>query len=456
MGTGALPVSVLVGDDVGVKTVHLQTSGTVTTSQIITVTPAAMQKRVNFTVQIPGTVELGTALVVTATAVDTQGQATASAPVTVTVGQDQTTPMAVIMAPTNNSLVEPGKVFSVTVESSDNRAVTGVAYTVTGTLEITGTLAISPAAATISTVIPVTVPASANGNQTVTVKVQAIDSSHNRSAAQTVTVKVKDIRAPLPTLILPAGTSEVIRGKTLAVTVNASDEVGVASVGIRGTGALTVTRSEAIAPTQTSTSKGFLLSVPMTVTHGSQWVLIATATDAAGNLGTTQPITLTVVADEAPTVAVSAPAVVESAKPLTVTVVARDDQGIKSLVLNSSGAVVSSQPVNVSPVQTVYTHTFVLNVPADAAWGSTITLNVTVTDSRNQSVNAAPQTVTVNDATRPVTQITSHNNNAKVNPGSTVNVTVKATDNGTVARIDLATTGGGHHDTEQRDHPAGE
>jgi hypothetical protein len=442
LGTAsALAVQVAVTDDVGVAQIRLRTSGAFESSQTMAVTPAAQTKTVTFTVEIPGDVVLGSSLTLAATAVDTQNQEAMSTPVTVIVGQDQTLPTVQILAPAHNSLVDPGAVVNIIADGADNAAVAAFEFVVSGAVSLTETVTISPALETVSTTLPITVPSTATGNDSIVVTVRSEDSSGNRSAASSIALKVRDLIAPQVSFTLSPSSSEVVAGATVTATVVVSDEVGVSVLSLIASGEISSTQSATIFPPQARATRTFPVSVPADATESSTVVLVATASDAAGNVGATAPVSLTAVVDAAPEVAIEAPAVVESGKPLTVTLTASDDQGLSSLAFQASGAVVSSTVRTITPPSTLYTETFVLDVPASAAWGSQITLNATVTDSRGQSRQATPVVVTVDDATPPAVTITSPANNSAANPGSTVNVSVQATDNGAVARIHFATAG---------------
>jgi hypothetical protein len=442
IGTASsLAVQVALTDDVGVAQVRLQTSGAFESSQTLAVAPAAKTQTVTLTVEIAGDVVLGSSLTLAATAVDTQNQEAASAPVTVIVGQDQTLPTVQILSPAHNSLVNPGAVVEITAEGADNAAVAAFEFVISGAVSLTQTVTISPALETISTTLPITVPSTTTGNDSIVVSVRSEDSSGNRSAAKSITLKVRDLVAPQVSFTLSPNSSEVVAGTTVTATVVVSDEVGVSVLSLVASGEISSTQSATIFPPQARATRTFAVNVPADAAEGGAIVLVATARDAAGNVGTTAPVSLTVVVDAAPEVAIEAPAVVESGKPLTVTVTASDDEGVSSLTFQASGAVVTSTVRTITPPSTLYSETFVLDVPANAAWGSQITLSATATDSRGQSRQATPVIVTVDDATPPTVTITSPINNSAVNPGSTVNVSVQATDNGSVARIDFATAG---------------
>jgi hypothetical protein len=438
-----LAVSAVVTDDVGVAAVRLQTGGAVTTTNVINLTPAAPTQTANFNVAIPGAVELGSSLTLTVVAVDSQSQETASEPVTVIVGADRTRPVAQILSPADNSLVDPGQVVSVTVEATDNGAVAAFEFEVSGAVSgadnFTETVVIDPAQPTISTTLPITVPADATGNETLTVRIAAVDAAGNRSTLRTLTLPVRDILSPATDLILTAPRSEAILGRELTVVVSATDEVGVSSLRLDVTGGFTVSQGAVISPMQTSASRSFTVSVPVTVTDGSVLTFTAVAADAAGNLAESTPVTLTAVTDALPAVTVTAPATVQSGRPLTVTVEASDDQGIVEIRLRAGGAVSADETRIFEIAETSASGEFVLTIPANAALNSSVVITAAVEDTRGQISASSPVTVAVIDATRPT--ISAGASASQVNPGSNVTINVSAADNGLLSRIELTATG---------------
>ncbi len=435
-----ITVSVDVTDNVGVAQVRLTTSGALTTSQVFTVTPPVTSRTVTFTVQIPGTADLGSSLVMTATAIDTQGQSTESSPRTVLVSEDKTRPTATIIEPTAGSLVNPGAPLTVTVDAADNVAVGAITINISGAVTVSQIFTLTPQV-NASASLPITVPVTANGNDTLLISAMADDAAGNRSTVVTRTVAVRDLIAPVVTLTIPGVADEVIGGKSYTATLSATDEVGLSGLRLTFTGVISDEQSITIYPTQPRVTQNFFLTVPMTATDGSTISLIATATDAANNLGAAQPVTLTVVADTSPTVGIDAPVTVNSGAPLTVTVNAEDDLGVNRVTFESSGTVITSTVISVTPSSPVYSQTFVLNVPTTAAPTSSIVLRATATDTRGQIRTATPVTVTVVDGTPPTTTFINYGDGNTVNPGTQPIFSVRGTDNGAINRVDLALSG---------------
>ncbi|MBX2997112.1 MAG: carboxypeptidase regulatory-like domain-containing protein [Caldilineaceae bacterium] len=435
------PIAVVVNvtDDVGVAQVQLTADGALSSSQAITISPAATSRTVTFTVQIPGTVELGSSLAITATATDTQGQSSQSSPITLIVGEDRSAPTVAISQPTAGTVVDPGAVFTVSLEAADNVALSQITLDVSGAVTLSQSFTAEGLASAVS--LPITVPVTAIGSDIITLSARAEDASGNSSAVVTRTVAVRDVIAPTVALTLPGVADEIIRGKNYTATVTASDEVGLSGLRLLFGGVIEDEQGIDIYPTQPRATHHFVFSVPMTATQGSVLTLIASAGDAAGNVGMAETVTLTVVEDSAPLVNINAPATVGSGSPLTVTVTAEDDLAVAAISFASSGAVITSTVISVTPPVALHSQSFTFNVPSTAVPGSTLVLNASATDSRGQSRSATPVTVTVVDGTTPAVIFTNWANGTNVDPGTTENFTVRATDNGGVRRVDLHLSG---------------
>jgi len=96
---------------------------------------------------------------------------------------------------------------------------------------------------------------------------------------------------PTASITSPVSGTTVIEGSTLAITVNAADDVAVAAVNFLANGQTVFT--------STSAPYQFNFTVPSGV---SSLTLEATAVDLGGNVGTAQPVTINVIPDPGTTV----------------------------------------------------------------------------------------------------------------------------------------------------------
>ncbi|MFN8491312.1 MAG: carboxypeptidase regulatory-like domain-containing protein [Caldilineaceae bacterium] len=291
---GQVTVTVRASDDGGISQIELATSGGVTVTQRITVTPAAASYTAPFTLNIPANTPLGN-LVLRASAVDNRQQRSASAPVVLTI-VDATLPTAQITSPANNTGIKPGAVITVSVTAADNGGVAALDLQTSGAFAQQVHQVISPTRTSVAAKLLITVPPTVTANALVTVTVRASDGAGNLSQPAAILMKVLDVVKPVVTLTLPNGISQVRQGKAITVTVAATDKVGVTNLGFRTAGAFVQTGTKAINPAQPSATNSFGVQVPLTATVGSSFTVVGTAQDAALNSDVSTSIALTVAA----------------------------------------------------------------------------------------------------------------------------------------------------------------
>ena len=168
----------------------------------------------------------------------------------------------------------------------------------------------------------------------------------------------------------------------------------------------------------------------------------AVAQDLVGNRGPAKLLMIDVAADQPPGTIITAPdtgTTVDSAAALNVTVQAQDDLGVKTITLNTSGALNFSQTHTVSgPAPST---SFTLTVPAQAAPGSVLTLKAVATDSIGQISPVAVTDLTVRDATLPSLTLSSPGETVLYQPGETGSATIVASDNHALTALDCAVLG---------------
>ena len=236
----------------------------------------------------------------TATARDAAGNTTTSSGVIVTVSNPDVTPPTVsVTFPTNGSTVSGS--FSVSASASDNIGVVGVQFKLDG-INLSAEDATSPYFITWNSAT------TTNGSHTLTAT--ARDSAGNTTTSSGVTVTVNNADTTPPTVNMTAPSNgATVNGNLVSLSANASDNVGVLGVQFKVDGVN-------IIPEDT-TSPYLLFWDSNTVTNGSH-TITATARDAAGNVGTSSAVSVTVFNQAASlSVSTSGAAVVNSGTWLT-------------------------------------------------------------------------------------------------------------------------------------------
>ncbi|MCL4860855.1 MAG: carboxypeptidase regulatory-like domain-containing protein [Caldilineaceae bacterium] len=290
----AVTVVVHAVDATGLSRIELATTGVVTASHAVTLPTATTSYTATFEVAVPANAAPGL-LTLHASARDTIQQQANAAPVELVVA-DATPPTAQITSPAPDSGVAPGAVLTVTVHAADNGGVALLDLTASGGFTTHVQQVVTPARTDLVAQLAVTVPATVTATTPITLTVHAEDGAGNVSLPAQVTVHTSDVTPPVVTVALPAGMSSVSQGQAITVTVTATDDVGVTQLGFETGGALVLSDTLAVDPAQTNASTVFVLQVPATVPVGSGFTVTGTAHDAAGNLGASTSVSLTVTA----------------------------------------------------------------------------------------------------------------------------------------------------------------
>ena len=362
----------------------------------------------------------------TAVARDAAGNRTTSAPVTVTVANDSSVPTVSINQaadqadPTGLSPITFTAVFSEAVSgfSADDVAIGGTAggsksATVSGgpttyTVAVTGM--------TASGTVTASIAAGA-----------AQDEAGNTSSASTSTDNSVSFDAAAPTVSISSPASGDTVSGTITVTASAADDTAVAGVQffLDGVGGTDVTTAPYSVPWNTSTAS-----------NGSH-TITAVARDAAGNLTTSAPVTITVANDSTPpTVSITSPTTGDTVSgTISVTVSTADDTAVTGVQFFLDG----------SP------GTDVTSAPFTTPWNTTTTTNGSHTltavarDAAGNRTTSAPVTVTVaNDTTPPTVTITSPASGSTVS--GTITVTVSTADDTAVTGVQFFLDGVGGTD----------
>ncbi|MDQ3908415.1 MAG: Ig-like domain-containing protein, partial [Acidobacteriota bacterium] len=393
---GVVPVQVSAQDDFGVGSVELYLDGAL----LGTSTSAPYTFNWNTDASAEG------AHTLTSKAYDLSGNAGTSSAVTVTVKHDVTPPTVGITSPANGAAVL-GTV-AVQVSATDNVGVTQVELYRDAVL--IGTKTAAPYTFNWDTTTV------ANGTHTLTAKAYDADANSVTSAAVSVNVQ-NDFVAPAASIASPTAGQTV--SATVTVQVSASDNVGVTRVELYADGGLVGTKTAA--PYAFSWNTDPLAET----THTLQ----AKAYDAANNVGTSSPVSVTVKHDVTPpTVSLTAPAAGSTlAGTVTVSANASDDKGVARVEFYKGATLIGTDTTAPYSVQ--------WNTSAEAPGAYTLTARAY--DTGGNSTTSAGVNVTVKDSVAPTVSITSPANNSTVAKKTTVTISATASDNVGVTKVEF-------------------
>jgi hypothetical protein len=334
--------------------------------------------------------------------------------VTYTLPSDTTAPTVAISAPSNSATVSGTA--SVSVTASDNIGVTKVEFYVNGALQATDTASPYTFSWNTTTV--------ANGSYTLTAKAYDAAGNVGQSANVSVTVSNTVADTTVPTVSISAPTSGATVNGTASVSVTASDNVGVIKVEFYVNGALQAT----------DTASPYTFGWNTTTVANGTYTLTAKAYDAAGNVGQSANVSVTVnnaVADTAPP-AVSAFSVPATSTTLAVpitTFTATDNVGVTGCLVNESATAPSATASGWSATPpTSYTFA-TAGSKTLYAWAKDAAGNVSASKSAAVTVTLAA------DTTPPTVAISSPSAGTRVRGSVTINAS--ASDNVGVTSMQL-------------------
>lgn len=335
-----------------------------------------------------------------ARAVDLAGNTTASAPVTVQV-TDLTPPTVSISSPSSNARVRG--TITVTTSPSDARGVARVELYAGAAL--VGTALASPWSIAWDT--------TATTDGAVSLTARAYDGSGNSRASAAVPVTV-DNTGPAVAVTAPAEGASVSGTVPLAVT--ASDAAGLAKVEYLVDGAVVHTSSWS--PWSGSWNSAGAALGPHAI--------VARATDLAGNVASSAPVSVQLVDTKAPTVSLTAPASGARIGGASVTLAASasDAYGVARVEFYRSTLLLGT--ATSSPWQITWN--------AIGAFDGNNSFTAKAFDAAGNSATSGAVTAYV-DNTRPVVSLTAPASGATI-PGP-VTVSATATDTGGMARVDF-------------------
>jgi len=252
--------------------------------------------------------------------------------------------------------------------------------------------------------------------------VTAYNASNQESSYSNI-VTVSEMQSPTAAITIPAN------GATVTGSVNftaaASDNIGVTKV--------EYFLNNNLVGTDTSTPYVYSWDT-LAATPGS-YTLLVKAYDAAGNVGQSSPVTVTVAIDTtAPAVSVAAPANGTTVSgTVNITASANDNVGVNMVEIYINGAM--RAVVNSAP--------FTFNWNTTLENNGTYNLTAKAYDAANNAATSSAVTVSVNnivpDTAAPSASVTAPATGATVS--GTVNVTASATDNVGVSKVEFFVNG---------------
>ncbi len=279
-----------------------------------------------------------------------------------------------------------------------------------------------------ATVVPFAAPVTltpASGN-VLLLKAIAVDRVGNRSVPRFMSVTVEP-NAP-PTVAIQNAPATVEVGTTLSVSVRGQDDLGVTSLRLEASGAVSAaqTKTYAVQPDVTAT---FSILIPAGATPGGVMTLKTTVNDGTGGVAEVSA-DVTVVDTTAPKATITAPASgpVIKGSTVTVNVSATDVAGISQIELSSSaGTITSANPVYFVPAS-IASASFTL-IADPAAVDQVITLTAKAVDRAGNLGNSTGVSLTVIPVPASLTAIevaattgTPANTGASANLGQTASV----------------------------------
>ena len=275
-------------------------------------------------------------------------------------------------------------------------------------------------------------PLSANSTYNVRLSgIKDVVGNTQAEALNTIFSTIDIIPPAISSLSYPV-TAKLVNGTDLTITANSAD-ADIAYIDF-------IIDDRLIG---TAASPPFTLNLKLLPAIGSSTITVkAIATDKAGNKGAAVYLTINVQPNQAPAVQITnAPAQASPGEYITVTVNASDDVGIKEIILNTSGELVSTQIRQISGLPASVAATFSLRAPTTMRASGTIVLKVISKDFADVISSEAETVISMRDTILPIINISSSAANNRIRPNDAVAVNITAQDNKAVSQIDYTVSG---------------
>lgn len=357
------------------------------------------------------------AVSITAVATDNNGTTTTSAAVAATV--TNTAPVVSVTAPAAAATIPVGSATAITATATDaDGSVASVQFFVSfngGAATSLGTDTTVPFAASIT-------PA-ATGSYALTAV--ATDNLGATTTSAVVTVTAAGGTAPTVAITAPAaGAARAVNAATIVTADAAATAAGatIASVQFFANGVAL------------GTDTTFPYEATWTPTAIGTYALTAIATDSTGAQATSLPRSITVQANTAPTITVTAPATLGVGVQTTLTATPADADGTIASVQFFANGTALGTAITAAP----YTVNFTSNI------AGTIAITATATDNLGTTTTSAPATITVTGGNAPTVAITAPATGSAVPVNVLQSVTASANAVvGTIASVEFRVTSGG-------------
>ncbi|MGE5243271.1 MAG: Ig-like domain-containing protein [Betaproteobacteria bacterium] len=331
---GTATLRATVADNVGVTALEFSTQGAVTTNGVSPVAPAVVSGQAVLSIPIPADAPNGQTVTVGVRARDAVNNASEPASLTLTVG-DSAAPILTVLEPADGTTAAPGGSVTVRVSATDDVGVARFTLTASGAFSFSDGRDISPATTPAAATFVVPVPAGAPAGP-FTLTLAAIDTSGNPSAPVARALSVTDVVAPQVQVVAPAQDAALDPRNPVAVTVTATDAVGVTAIDFGASGSVSASDTRSVQPAATSRTEIFTVNVTPIPAAGGTLTLNATARDAAGNNGTAPPVTIRLTDVVAPDVVSTAPAGGATGVDPQTAIVARFSEPMNPATLNAA------------------------------------------------------------------------------------------------------------------------
>ncbi len=384
-----------------------------------------------------------TELIVTARAVDASGNRSAPFQITVPVAQNQP-PTVQLVNVGGQTIVPQGAALQFDVVATDDVALAQLNFTATGAATASVTEPVAAGTTNTTRRFTVNVPADATPGAAITVQAAALDTGALQSTPAVLNLSVRDGVAPSVTITAPAAGAQATPGQTLTVTVMATDAGNVTAVTLTCNPILVGCETRAVSPAATTTTQTFSVTVPASLQAPASIILLASATDAAGNVGQagrTVPVADIVEPALTNLQTVSGATRVLAGTDAALRATVSDNVGVVAVDFSTEGAFVTSGSAAVTPASTSTTVNFSIAVPANAPNGGTVTVRARARDAAGNLSPLQSLVLTIGDAQAPVVSIQAPEAGAVFTPGDTISVQASATDDVAVAQIALRARG---------------
>ncbi|MEK7369086.1 MAG: Ig-like domain-containing protein, partial [Planctomycetota bacterium] len=294
--------AVTAADNIGVTSVSCIASGAATGNETLTFNPAGKSVSVTFSFIVSLSAAPDEAISVSCTARDTSNNASAPAGITL-YPADITPPAVVIVSPTEGSTVNTGSNLVVNVEATDDLFAEEITLTATGEVAFTQTKT-NASGKVFAASFALTVPITAMPGNTITLTIEAKDSTGNATQAVR-TLVIGDNIAPSASVSSPGETVRYRPGEAGTAAVISDDNIGVTSISCTASGSATGNETLTFNPAGKSVSGTFSFVVSTDAPPHALINVSCTSRDVSGNSSAPASITL-YVADIVPPVVAGA------------------------------------------------------------------------------------------------------------------------------------------------------